>query len=1020
VPLPAGTPGTVGALPPFLAAKLAAGYGPDAPVVEGPGVDPTDLWLRRWWACVEFRPALWQVPRCRRRGGHQAVTGRKFVEKLASLYEQANRGVIPYAAPLVFRGAVLARVDAVRAQSAIARVIADRLAMWERGEIDELVLTARRSGEARRAAAGRRPPPDPEHVWRVFSRLMLRGQTTQANRWLTRRCGDAAVFSPDDPDPEGRLHADGSPWTVADVLGAKHPPPAPVAPTDLIGDDGALRPLPVHTFTANELRETVADMQGAGGPTGFDVVALRDAMLCYGEASDRLCDALAAYTSRMANDAIPWPEIATMEAQLEVALRKANGGVRPVGVKEAERRLAAKVLLRRTGDAAQEACGTHNLCAGQRSGVEAGAAHMRQLWADAQDGDVLLFVDADNAFNRLKRRTALWTVRVLWPEAARFICNAYRGGVLVIVRGAGATTLLLCEEGTAQGCPVSMAFYAVGTLPAATALRDWSPPAPGRWEFGQYADDVGGGGTAEAAAAFFQQLQAAGPAVGLYPRDDKSWALVKGGPEHVERARAAFAKAGLRVQLTSEGRRYLGAWVGTEAGERAYVAEKAAAWEDCVHAFAGAARSFPHETFACVYRSLQAEWTYLLRVSPVAAELMAPVEQALAGALLPALAGRAISPWERRAWGLPTLFGGLGLLPPTDAPAAGDPYRASSEAVAWLVGAMRRPNTRYSRRLHEQTAGAAAAAYTARKEAWAEGVFAELTGAAPLPPPPPGLPPPLAATATKQNALVRQRRGRTGTWLNVRPSDNNDTRLSPVEWFDAMTLRTGSEWVFEAPDFCDGCGRRFSVRHAESCPVGGLVTRRHDDVESWVAERCREAGFATTRHPVVRHPQYEGGQRTLEGLEGDLEVHGLFAPRREAVLDVRLVDCDAVSYLHAATAAVLRRHEDSKRRLYQRPCTEARKDFTPFVVSVDGSAGLAAAAVLRRVGAAISRRTGAEWSRVAGTLRAGLQIACLRAASACMRTARQRRGPQIQREGGVALDTNGGALAFGAPRDEID
>ena len=40
----------------------------------------------------------------------------------------------------------------------------------------------------------------------------------------------------------------------------------------------------------------------------------------------------------------------------------------------------------------------------------------------------------------------------------------------------------------------------------------------------------------------------------------------------------------------------------------------------------------------------------------------------------------------------------------------------------------------------------------------------------------------------------------------------------------------------DIPTTCDGCGKKFSIEHALSCPKGGLVLARHDDAaKEWGA-----------------------------------------------------------------------------------------------------------------------------------------------------------------------------------------
>ena len=60
-----------------------------------------------------------------------------------------------------------------------------------------------------------------------------------------------------------------------------------------------------------------------------------------------------------------------------------------------------------------EVCGTDNLAGGLKSGIEGGVHAMRELWAD-DDTEVVVLVDASNAFNSLDRQTALWNCRILW------------------------------------------------------------------------------------------------------------------------------------------------------------------------------------------------------------------------------------------------------------------------------------------------------------------------------------------------------------------------------------------------------------------------------------------------------------------------------------------------------------------------------------------------------------------------------------------------------------------------------
>ena len=60
-------------------------------------------------------------------------------------------------------------------------------------------------------------------------------------------------------------------------------------------------------------------------------------------------------------------------------------------------------------------------------------------------------------------------------------------------------------------------------------------------------------------------------------------------------------------------------------------------WVRAIETFAGVARRYPQTAYAGVTKSLQMEWTYLMRVTDRAQDSFAPIEEALERAFLPAL-----------------------------------------------------------------------------------------------------------------------------------------------------------------------------------------------------------------------------------------------------------------------------------------------------------------------------------------------------------------------------------------------
>ena len=89
----------------------------------------------------------------------------------------------------------------------------------------------------------------------------------------------------------------------------------------------------------------------------------------------------------------------------------------------------------------------------------------------ADDFDAVLLIDASNAFNALSRTAALHNIRMLCPIIAAYIINTYRQPVRLFIT---CGKEIASAEGTTQGDPLAMTFYAISTLPLITSLQEAS------------------------------------------------------------------------------------------------------------------------------------------------------------------------------------------------------------------------------------------------------------------------------------------------------------------------------------------------------------------------------------------------------------------------------------------------------------------------------------------------------------------------------------------------------------------
>lgn len=108
-------------------------------------------------------------------------------------------------------------------------------------------------------------------------------------------------------------------------------------------------------------------------------------------------------------------------------------------------------------------------------------------------------------------------------------------------------------------------MYAVAVTPLIRQLED------GNIKQVWYADDATAGGSLQVLRGWWDQMLDIGPAFGYYPNAAKTWLIVK--EHHLEEAKIPFEDSGVSIS-TTEGKRHLGAAIGTPQFITAYIERK--------------------------------------------------------------------------------------------------------------------------------------------------------------------------------------------------------------------------------------------------------------------------------------------------------------------------------------------------------------------------------------------------------------------------------------------------------------
>ena len=201
-------------------------------------------------------------------------------------------------------------------------------------------------------------------------------------------------------------------------------------------------------------------------------------------------------------------------------------------------------------------------------------------------------------------------------------------------------------------------MYAIATVPLIKMLQCNHDDVNQVW----YADDASAAGKITRLREWWSQLSSQGPKFGYYANATKTWLVTK--QKHLAAATASFANTG--VQVTSEGRPYLGAAIGTKEYVLSHVEGKVAQWMNELDCLATIATAQPHAAHAAFTHGLSNKWSYLTRTIDGIGSQLQPLESIIRSKLIPALTGQPPpNDAMRDLLALPARLGGIALTNPT-------------------------------------------------------------------------------------------------------------------------------------------------------------------------------------------------------------------------------------------------------------------------------------------------------------------------------------------------------------------
>ena len=450
--------------------------------------------------------------------------------------------------------------------------------------------------------------------------------------------------------------ADASDPQVMDALRQLHPEAAPPQPLEC-----STPALQIDSKVLSAVLARVKDhYQGrAGGPSGWTF----EMILAVTGGSAKGFNAALQFVNLILSGQLP-RQCGLLDSVM-IALKKPNGGIRPIAIGEVWYRLAAMCAIEAAGRDAGQLLAPLQVGVGVSGGTDA-VPHCVNAALAADEENIALTVDFRNAFNEIHLQAVLDAVREHCPQLLALVQFSYGAPAQLHVSGAAPGTVILSKCGVRQGDPLGPLLFALGLHSVLTCIKRDVPEVAAM----AYLDDYSAVGRGPALRKVLGRLVGDGPgsarSIGLtvVPRKCGVFSPHEGAQEE-----CSLIQQTTGVPHRKDGLMLVGTPVGEDDFVRDAVAEKTGKVVRDVNKLMKLPPPCLKQTkFQVLRQSLANRLNHLQRTVPWA--LLMESTRLAEGAIIDAVTllfnvpradAAADTPLWRRQLALPTRHGGFGL-----------------------------------------------------------------------------------------------------------------------------------------------------------------------------------------------------------------------------------------------------------------------------------------------------------------------------------------------------------------------
>ena len=481
------------------------------------------------------------------------------------------------------------------------------------------------------------------------------------------------------------------------------------------------------------------------------------------------------------------------------------------------------------------------------------------------------------------------------------------------------------------------------------------------------------GGRLEGLFNWYEALIMEGKKYGYYVNKKKCWLIVKSE----ELAKEAQNMFGESVNITTAGKRHLGAVIGSKEYKDEYCIDKVKTWSDELKKLAEIAKTQPQAAYIAFTKGYRSKFTYFMRTIPGFEDYIEPVRDILNDLFVPTLFGQEepMSDALSSLFSLPPRDGGLGI--PLVKEETRHQHIASILITESHVEAIL--EQRMTMAEDSRNTGADSIAINEHKERskvkYEEKkklIDSQL--------------PEVCRTAVEQ-----ARDKGASSWLTAIPLEQQGFQLNKEEFRDSLRLRYSLP-LQNLPRFCP-CGQSFTVEHALSCKKGGFITLRHDTIRDVFTTQLDKVCHNVQAEPHLIPLDGETfdlrSANTSEEARLDIKATGFWRRGQTAFFDVRVTHVNSASNRNQSTESVFLKNENEKKRAYlQRVIEVEQGTFTPLVLGTNGGMGQECAVFIKHLAAKLAEKESDSYSSVITMLQTKLSFEILKSALLCIRGTR--------------------------------